>query len=39
LQQAKQLMRSVIDFYLQGKTLRTRSIMSKLILQKTCKTH
>jgi len=39
LQQAKQLMRSVIDFYLQGKTLRTRGIMSKLILQKTCKTH
>jgi DNA repair protein RecO (recombination protein O) len=39
LQQAKQLMRSVIDFYLQGKALKTRSLMSKLILQKTCKTH
>lgn len=39
LQQAKQLMRLVIDFYLQGKILKTRSLMSKLILQKTCKTH
>ena len=39
LQQAKQLMRSVIDFYLQGKTLKSRSLMSKLIQQKTCKTH
>jgi len=39
LQQAKQLMRAVIDFYLQGKPLRTRGLMSKLISQKTCKTH
>jgi len=39
LQQAKQLMRSVIDFYLQGKTLKSRVLMSKLIQQKTCKTH
>lgn len=39
LQQAKQLMRSVIDFYLQGKILKSRSLMSQLIQQKTCKTH
>jgi DNA repair protein RecO (recombination protein O) len=38
LQQAKQLMRSVIDFYLSGKTLKTRRLMFKLIPQKICKT-
>ena len=37
LNEAKWLMRQVIDFYLQGKTLHSRTLISKLLLKESCK--
>lgn len=39
LNEAKCLMRQVIDFHLQGKTLNSRTLISKLILKETCKSN
>lgn len=39
LSEAKWLMRQIIDFHLQGKTLNSRTLISKLILKKTCKSN
>jgi len=37
LNEAKQLMRQVIDFYLQGKPLKSRTLISKLKQKQSCK--
>ena len=39
LNEAKLLMRQVIDFYLQGKQLKSRILISKLIEKQTCKSN
>lgn len=39
LQEAKQLMRLIIDYYLQGKTLNSRTLISKLIKPDICKSN
>jgi len=39
LNEAKWLMRQVIDFYLQGKTLKSRSLISKLMQKESCKSN
>ncbi|WP_428354256.1 DNA repair protein RecO [Methyloprofundus sp.] len=37
LSEAKRLMRQVIDFYLQGKPLKSRTLITKLIQRESCK--
>lgn len=39
LNEAKLLMRQVIDFYLQGKLLKSRMLITKLIEKQTCKSN
>ena len=39
LNEAKWLMRQVIDFYLQGKPLKSRSLISKLMQKESCKSN
>ena len=39
LNEAKLLMRQLIDFYLQGKPLKSRILMTKLIEKQTCKSN
>lgn len=37
LNEAKQLMRYIIDYYLQGKSLKSRALISQLIQKQSCK--